>query len=104
MGVVFTGYYTPTIRIPFVRTTIKHYGVIGLTYLGLFEFGDKVTGGSLLQFGASGDPKSPHFMDQGRLLSECKVKPSLFEWDEIRADARRTYHPGDVASETARKP
>lgn len=103
MGVVFTCYYTPTIRIPLVRTSLKHYGVIGLTYLGVFEFGEKVTGGSLLQFGSSGDPKSPHFLDQAKLLSECKTKPALFDWEEIRADARRTYHPGDLTAETARK-
>ena len=39
--------------------------------------------------GSSGDPKSPHFLDQAKLLSECKTKSALFEWDEIRADARR---------------
>ncbi|MBI2826031.1 MAG: penicillin acylase family protein [Planctomycetia bacterium] len=103
MGVVFTQYYSPSIRIPFVRTINNHYGVVGLTYLGVFEFGDKVRGGTLLQFGSSGDPRSPHFIDQAKLLSECKVKPDLFDWEEVLADARQSYHPGETQPITARK-
>ncbi|HVU88874.1 MAG TPA: penicillin acylase family protein [Pirellulales bacterium] len=104
MGVVFTQYYTPTIQIPFVKSLKKHYGVVGLTYLGVFEFGDKITGGTLVQFGASGDPNSPHYFDQAKLLSECKTKPHLFYWDDVKAACRRPYHPGESATETARKP
>jgi acyl-homoserine-lactone acylase len=104
MGVVFTQYYTPAIQIPFVRSIKNHYGVVGLTYMGVFEFGDKVRGGTLVQFGASGDPRSPHFFDQARLLSDCKVKPELFDWDEVEATCRRSYHPGETPRETARKP
>ncbi|MES1213684.1 MAG: penicillin acylase family protein [Singulisphaera sp.] len=103
MGVVFTQYYTPTIQIPFVKSLKKHYGVVGLTYLGVFEFGEKITGGTLLQFGASGDPNSPHFFDQAQLLSECKTKPHLFYWDDVQAACRKPYHPGETLTETARK-
>jgi acyl-homoserine-lactone acylase len=103
MGVVFTQYYTPAIQIPFVKTIKKHYGVVGLTYLGVFEFGDKVRGGTLVQFGESGDPRSPHFFDQAQLLSECQTKPELFDWDEIKTVCRRAYHPGEKTAETARK-
>jgi len=103
MGIVFTQYYSPSVNIPFVRTIKKHYGVVGLTYLGVFEFGDKVRGGTLLQFGASGDPGSPHFFDQAKLLSDCKTKPDLFDWDEIQNVCRRAYHPGEIARETALK-
>jgi len=103
MGVVFTQYYTPSIQIPFVKSIKNHYGVVGLTYLGVFEFGDKITGGTLLQFGSSGDPNSPHYFDQAKLLSECKVKPHLFYWDDVKAACRRPYHPGESSAETARK-
>ena len=74
MGVVFTQYYTPAIQIPFVKSIKKHYGVVGLTYLGVFEFGDKVRGGTLVQFGASGDPHSPHFFDQAKLLVRMQAE------------------------------
>lgn len=98
MGVIFTQYYTPTMNLPLVHMPKKHYGVIGATYMGVFEFGERVRGATLLQFGASGDPKSPHFFDQAQLLSQQRLKPELFYWDEVRAAARRVYHPGDEAA------
>ncbi len=95
LGVVFTQYYTPSINIPFVRETKKHYGVVGLTYMAVFEFGDKVRGGSVLNFGSSSDPESPHYVDQSKLVSQKKLKPSLFYWDDVEAAAEIVYHPGE---------
>jgi len=103
MGVVFTQYYTPSLHIPFVKTVKKRYGVVGLTYAGVFEFGDKVRGATVVQFGASADPKSPHFLDQAQLLSQKKFKPELFEWDEIKAASKLVYHPGQRVEQTAGK-
>ena len=101
LGVVFVTYYTPSIQIPFVRTVKKHYGVIGATYIGVFEFGDKVRGATLSQFGQSGDPASPHFFDQAQLLSQRKLKPELFYWDDVVAGAKRVYHPGEEGRSAA---
>ena len=95
MGVIFTQYYTPTIHIPFVKTVSKHYGVIGYTYVGVFEFGDRVRGATLLQFGASGNPASPHYFDQAALLSQQKLKPELFYWEDVLSGARNGYQPGE---------
>jgi acyl-homoserine lactone acylase PvdQ len=100
MGVIFTVYYTPTINIPLVRTLKNHYGIIGPTYMAVYEFGEKVRGASLLHFGASGDPRSEHYFDQARLMSDQKLKRELFDWDEVRAEARRVYHPGEEATRT----
>lgn len=94
MGVVFTQYSSPYLRIPFFRTLKKRYGMIGPSYLAVYEFGHKVRGSSVLNFGVSGDPKSPHFFDQAQLLSQCQLKPELFYWDDVAAGARRVYHPG----------
>jgi acyl-homoserine-lactone acylase len=94
MGMIFTQYYTPTIRIPFVKTVSKHYGVIGYTYVGVFEFGERVRGATLVQFGSSGDVKSPHYFDQAKLLSERKLKPELFYWEDVFSNARSGYYPG----------
>ncbi|HEX5443190.1 MAG TPA: penicillin acylase family protein, partial [Pirellulales bacterium] len=88
MGVIFTQYYTPTIRIPFVKTVSKHYGLIGYTYAGVFEFGERVQGATLVQFGASGDPRSPHFFDQAKLLSQQQFKPELFYWEDVISGAK----------------
>ena len=95
MGVIFTQYYTPTIQIPFVKSVKKHYGVIGYTYMGVFEFGDRVRGATVVNFGASGDPRSPHYFDQAKLLSEQKLKPELFYWEDVFAGARSVYQPGE---------
>jgi penicillin amidase len=99
MGVVFTQYYTPTIHLPFVKHVDKQYGIIGYTYVGVFEFGERVRGATLVQFGASGDPSSPHYLDQAQLLSQCQLKRELFYWDEVYAGARSAYHPGGRPSQ-----
>ena len=96
MGVIFTQYYTPTIHIPFVKSVSKHYGVIGYTYVGVFEFGDRVRGATLVQFGSSGDPASPHYFDQAQLLSQQKLKPELFYWEDVYSAAKSGYRPGEA--------
>lgn len=95
MGVIFTQYYTPSINIPFVKSVKKHYGVIGYTYMGVFEFGERVQGATVVNFGASGDPRSPHYFDQAKLLSEQKLKPELFYWEDVLAGAKSVYQPGE---------
>jgi acyl-homoserine lactone acylase PvdQ len=82
----------------------KHYAVVGTSYMAAVEFGPKVTSRTLVQYGASGDPKSPHFFDQAKLLSERKLRPTLYSWDEIRSVAKRTYHPGEESESVAAKP
>jgi penicillin amidase len=96
LGQVFTQYYTPSLNIPLVRQATKHYGIIGTTYLAVFEFSPSgVQGVSLTNFGASSDPSSPHYFDQAELMAQKRFRPALFDWKEIRAQARRTYRPGE---------
>lgn len=96
LGVAFVAYYTPTIRIPLVRTVDKRYGVVGNTYMSVVEFGPSGTRSvALTQFGASANPASPHFMDQAALLSESRFRPALFDWKDVEAGARVVYHPGE---------
>ncbi len=101
LGVVFTNYYTPTINIPLVRTVKKHYGVVGATYLAVLEFGPRIRGTTLLQFGQSGDPQSPHYFDQAPLLSQRKLKPQWFYWDDVERECALVYHPGQEPSAAA---
>src|SRR5262249_50296397 len=89
LGVVFNTYYAP----PDAKHK-KQYGIVGSSFMGVYEFGDKVRAATLLQFGESADPKSPHFMDQAQLYSQRKFKPAWFEWSDVLAHAKRTYHPG----------
>jgi penicillin amidase len=94
LGVVFTQYYTPMVSM-MGRTMKKQYGVVGATYVGVIEFGEKIRGATLTQFGSSSDPESGHYADQAKLLSERRLKPELFYWDDVKAGAIHVYHPGE---------
>jgi acyl-homoserine lactone acylase PvdQ len=94
LGAAFTQYYTPPV--PGVRTRQKQYGVVGNSFMGVFEFGkDFVRARTLLQYGESSNPSSSHFFDQAQLLSQGKFKESPFDWKDVLAQATRTYHPGE---------
>ena len=67
MGVIFTQYYTPSLQIPWVISQRKRYGIVGTSYLAAWEFSPEgVKGTSLVPFGTSGDPASPHYFDQAK--------------------------------------
>lgn len=89
LGVVFNTYYVPP-----TAERKKQYGAVGGSFIGVYEFGDKVNAATILQFGQSSDPKSPHFMDQAELYSKRQFKPAWFEWSDVLAHAKASYHPG----------
>lgn len=93
LGTVFTMYFTPTIDLPFRRLK-KHYAVVGCSYVSTIEFGDHIQAGSQVQYGSSGNPKSPHFADQAEFLSSRTFRKQLFYWDDVVAGAKQVYHPG----------
>jgi len=103
-GVVFTTYYTPSIFVPPFKVMKNHYAVVGASYMAIVEFGDRVRSKSLLQYGTSGNPKSPHFFDQAELLSKKDMKPNLFHWEDVLAGAKLVYHPGDDAKTAQQSP
>jgi penicillin amidase len=92
LGVVFNTYYVPV-----SATRKKQYGVVGHSFVGVYEFGDKVQAATILQFGACSDPKSPHFTDQAELYSKKQFKPAWFDWSDVLAHAKASYHPGEEA-------
>jgi acyl-homoserine lactone acylase PvdQ len=94
MGVIYTQYYSPVLRIPFIETQKKHYAMVGPSYLAAYEFGDRFRGSTLVNFGESADPASPHFFDQAKLMATGKFKQELFHWDDVLAGTKRSYHPG----------
>ncbi|HXJ41395.1 MAG TPA: penicillin acylase family protein, partial [Bryobacteraceae bacterium] len=73
----------------------RFYGTVGDTYVAVVEFGKKPSARSLLVFGESADPKSPHFFDQAPLYSRQEFKPAWFELAEIRKHLESAYHPGE---------
>lgn len=89
LGIVFNTYYTPP-----MPSRKKQYGVVGGSFIGVYEFGDKIQAATVLQFGQSSDPHSPHFMDQAGLYSKRQFKPAWFDWPDVLAHAKQSYHPG----------
>jgi acyl-homoserine-lactone acylase len=96
MGVALTQYYSPTVAVPLVISQKHRYALAGTSYLAAWEFAaEGVRGASLVPFGVSGDPHSPHYFDQAKLLSEQRLKPERFTEQQVMRNAVRTYRPGE---------
>lgn len=91
LGVAYTVYYMPS----FLGRK-KRYALVGSSFMGVYEFGkDKVKSKTILQYGQSGHPDSPHFFDQAKLFSEQKFKDAWFDWDDVVTNTAEKYHPGE---------
>jgi acyl-homoserine-lactone acylase len=76
------------------QTTKRIYGDRGNSFVAAVEFGPRVRAKSILAGGESGDPKSPHFMDQAEMYSRGQFKDVLFYKEDIEKQLERKYHPG----------
>jgi acyl-homoserine-lactone acylase len=67
----------------------------GHSYVAVVEFGEQVKAESIIPYGNSSDPNSPHYTDQAKLFAEGKFKAVLFTDEEIDAKIESRYHPGE---------
>jgi acyl-homoserine-lactone acylase len=73
----------------------ERFGYHGHSYVAAVEFGDSPVVRNIIPFGQSRDPKSAHFDDQAALYAAGKLKHGRFTEDDVKAGAKRTYHPGE---------
>jgi acyl-homoserine lactone acylase PvdQ len=71
----------------------RWYGTAGNTYVAVIEFGRRPRAQSLLVFGQSADPKSPHHFDQAPLYSGQRFKPAWMTLGQIKKHLERKYRP-----------
>jgi acyl-homoserine-lactone acylase len=75
------------------RKTKKIYGAVGNSFVAAVDFGPTIRAKAIMSGGESGDPASPHFIDQALMFSQGKFRDVLFTPDDVRAHAERSYHP-----------
>lgn len=74
----------------------RQYGTSGNSYVSVVEFAPRVRAASVVYFGQSGHPESPHYFDQGPIYARGQFKPAWFHREEVSANAVRRYHPGQA--------
>ncbi|WP_082615959.1 penicillin acylase family protein [Massilia sp. Root418] len=75
--------------------TRRIYGERGNSFVAAVEFGKRVRARSILAGGQSGNPASPHFMDQAEMYARGEFKDVLFYKDDVEKHLERRYHPGE---------
>jgi acyl-homoserine-lactone acylase len=61
------------------------------------EFGPVPRAYSVLAYGQSNDPASPHHADQAALFAAGRMKPVLWTEESIAGATLRRYHPGEAS-------
>lgn len=75
--------------------TKRYYGTSGNSFVAAVEFGPKVRAVAVSAGGESGDPRSPHFLDQADRYARGDLRPVYFHPEQLSGHIERTYHPGE---------
>jgi penicillin amidase len=89
VGIVFNFYtrYDPELK--------RRYGVAGHSFVSVVDFAEPLRAQSVLVFGQNSDTASPNYFDQSRLFAQQQYKPAWFTREEVGANAKTTYRPGE---------
>jgi acyl-homoserine-lactone acylase len=79
----FAGPRTPGVK--------KRYGDDGNSFVAVVEFSNPVHAVAVSAGGESGDPGSPHFLDQASLYAQGKLRPVYFTPQDVTAHSVRRY-------------
>jgi acyl-homoserine-lactone acylase len=74
--------------------TKRMYGTSGNSFVAVVEFGRKVRAKAITAGGESGDPKSPHFLDQATAYASGALRDVYFYREDLEKHIVREYHPG----------
>ncbi|MCZ8215576.1 MAG: penicillin acylase family protein, partial [Cyclobacteriaceae bacterium] len=69
------------------QDTKRYNGTYGNSFVAVVEFGEKVKAKSILAGGQSGDPNSPHFMDQAQRYADRNFKDVAYYKEDVEARA-----------------
>jgi len=71
-----------------------YYGTLGNSFVAVVEFGPKVQARAVSAGGESGDPHSPHFLDQAQRYADGNFRPVYFYPADLKGHIERRYQPG----------
>jgi len=73
---------------------LKQKTYVGESYILLARFGEGLPKlESIMPYGASSKPKSPHYTDQMEMFVNKELKPMTLDKEEIYKNATKIYHP-----------
>ncbi|SFQ47319.1 penicillin acylase family protein [Hymenobacter arizonensis] len=75
--------------------TKKRYGAVGNSFVAVVEFGPRIKARSVVTGGQDSRPGLPHFTDQAELYTNGRFKEVRFYPEDVKANAEKTYHPGE---------
>ena len=75
--------------------TKKWYGTSGNSFVAVVEFGKTVHARAVTAGGESGNPASPHFVDEAERYATGNLREVYFYRSQLLGHTERTYHPGD---------